>query len=1153
MKRKRLMAWMVMMTLLLSILGGGQIVWADDAPIISTTSVLKNGVANQVIDITLENGMFVTDVNSLTYWLIHSNNALSLNTTVTRVDDTHAKITVREALVSGNIEIRFHAAAFTSDTNTYSNLIYVNIPSAGALAMSPDNLPIQSRASESFSQTFFVTGGEGAKTLTLENSTLPSNFSLLNEYGSQGTLRGEFAKDSAGKEYTFKIRVTDDLGAILERDYTLKVNELFATDDGFIFNGEAVVGYSGSASAIVIPSVINERPVMRIGLEAFKMNQTITSVIIPEGVTHIGDSAFMECSQLKTIKFPDTLLSIGALAFNSNNSMTNTIIPASVKVIGGAAFSWRNYSVAQGVFLFMGEAPAIEDFTFDNNVAVKIYYPVNAKDYKTPWGVRKMVPYDPAATYTLTYNGNDSTEGTVPEALTGLRTMDSTTLQGNVGNLSKPGFRFVGWNTLADGKGTKYKGGNLIFGQTENITLYAQMAPLYTVNIGAIEGGRVTVDKTTALSNEWVTLQLAPNEGQRYKQDSISFKDSSGSPVSVLWDLSVDFAQIYFLMPKTDITVALAFESVPTNLVTVVSGTGGGSFVEKSAVNITADPAPRGQVFDKWITDDGITFADTNASSTSFIMPAKAVTVTAVYKNVVPNPNKPAIKLAGFMDLFVGEPVSISIPVLGENPMTWSISSGALPSGLILSADGSVSGTPTIVGTSTFTLKAINSVGEDLKSYSIVVKNKVTPSNPGGGSSAGSQPSTPVVTIPVVAIPLAAPELGSVTIATATIAKMDTSGKAMATVTEAQITDAVKKAVEEANKKGKGIKAKLEIQVNGAADAKSVETSFPKAAYAAMSDGQVDALTIVTPIATMTFDEDSLSTIAKGSTEDVKITVSQVDSSTLSEETKKSVGDKPVFNFNVTSGGKTISQFGGIVKVSIPYTPKLGEVNHGIVIYYINAKGTLEMVSNCAYDPVTGMIEFNTNHFSLFAVGYHPVTFADVAPESWYNNPVCFIAARGITNGNGVGRFDPNGSLTRSQLLVMVMRAYGISPDLSGTANFTDAGNTYYTGYLAAAKRLGISAGIGNNLFAPDKAITRQEMAKLLQNTLEYLNQVPDTFQGEALKDYTDAVKIADWAKDPMSLFVSIGAIKGDKGVLSPTRITTRAEMALALYELMTR
>ena len=115
---------------------------------------------------------------------------------------------------------------------------------------------------------------------------------------------------------------------------------------------------------------------------------------------------------------------------------------------------------------------------------------------------------------------------------------------------------------------------------------------------------------------------------------------------------------------------------------------------------------------------------------------------------------------------------------------------------------------------------------------------------------------------------------------------------------------------------------------------------------------------------------------------------------------------------------------------------------------------------------------FTTNHFSEYAVGYNKVSFSDVKTGAWYENAVDFAAARGIVTGTGNGNYSPDGNLTRAQLLVMLMRAYGIEPDTDLSGNFSDAGDTYYTGYLAAAKRLGITEGLGNNLYAPDKQIT---------------------------------------------------------------------------------
>ena len=128
----------------------------------------------------------------------------------------------------------------------------------------------------------------------------------------------------------------------------------------------------------------------------------------------------------------------------------------------------------------------------------------------------------------------------------------------------------------------------------------------------------------------------------------------------------------------------------------------------------------------------------------------------------------------------------------------------------------------------------------------------------------------------------------------------------------------------------------------------------------------------------------------------------------------------------------------------------------------------------------------------------------------------------------------------------MLMRAYEIAPDTDLENNFSDAGDTWYTGWLAEAKRLEISAGVGNNLFAPEKEITRQEMFTLLYNALNVIGQLPAGTAGNPLSSFDDAVQIAPWAKDAMALFAETGS----GGRIYPTDAATRAETAQLLYNL---
>lgn len=319
-------------------------------------------------------------------------------------------------------------------------------------------------------------------------------------------------------------------------------------------------------------------------------------------------------------------------------------------------------------------------------------------------------------------------------------------------------------------------------------------------------------------------------------------------------------------------------------------------------------------------------------------------------------------------------------------------------------------------------------------------------------------------------------------------------------------------------------------------------------------DGQ-STLTINTGAGNITIPSDMLTGAAGNSGSKAEITIGQGDKSVLPDKVKASIGDKPLISLTLSIDGKQTAWHNphAPVTVSIPYTPTPAELLNpdSIVIWYIDGAGKVITIPNGRFDPATGMVTFATNHFSNYAAAYNPVSFNDIKSGSWYYQAVSFIAAREITAGTGSDSYSPGKTLTRGEFLVMMLRAYGIAPELSPADNFADAGDCYFTGYLAAARHLGVSSGIGDNMFAPDKEITRQEMITLLYNALKVIGQLPQSDSGKKLSEFTDAGRIATWAHDALALFVGTGVIEGSSGSLNPSGIATRAEMAQLLYRLL--
>ena len=106
-------------------------------------------------------------------------------------------------------------------------------------------------------------------------------------------------------------------------------------EDGVTSIGDSAFSYCSSLTNITIPDSVTS-----IGDSAFSGCWDLTSITIPDSVTTIGESAFYGCSSLTSITIPNSVTSIGAYAFSSCRSLTSITIPDSVTSIGNSSFSY---------------------------------------------------------------------------------------------------------------------------------------------------------------------------------------------------------------------------------------------------------------------------------------------------------------------------------------------------------------------------------------------------------------------------------------------------------------------------------------------------------------------------------------------------------------------------------------------------------------------------------------------------------------------------------------------------------------------------------------------------------------------------------------------------------------------------------------------
>ena len=174
--------------------------------------------------------------------------------------------------------------------------------------------------------------------------------------------------------------------------------------------------------------------------------------------------------------------------------------------------------------------------------------------------------------------------------------------------------------------------------------------------------------------------------------------------------------------------------------------------------------------------------------------------------------------------------------------------------------------------------------------------------------------------------------------------------------------------------------------------------------------------------------------------------------------------------------------------------------------------------------------------------------FDDVAAEAWYAPAVDYVKYGRLMYGTGSNLFQPDAQMTRAMLAQVLYELEG-APSVKGlSCPFTDVGGSWYTDAVIWAYNAGVVAGVSATQFAPNEALTREQMVTML---FGYAGR-EETLSGSdgALAAYQDQASVSDWARAAMAWAVSSGVISGTSATtLSPQKVGTRAEVATVLMQ----
>ncbi|OCT13070.1 hypothetical protein A8709_20160 [Paenibacillus pectinilyticus] len=445
------------------------------------------------------------------------------------------------------------------------------------------------------------------------------------------------------------------------------------------------------------------------------------------------------------------------------------------------------------------------------------------------------------------------------------------------------------------------------------------------------------------------------------------------------------------------------------------------------------------------------------------------------------------------------------------------------------------------VGSNTVTV-VVTAQDLSTKTYKITVNRDSS-----SGSGTGTLPAAPESTSTV--------EKGNTAVTTTTDVKstLDSAGKATASLTSKQVTDALAKV---ADSQTVGKDSVLEIKTVVDSAAKEAVVSLPTEAFALIAGSKTDTLTLSAGLGKLSLDKQAIGAVqaaATSGTVDISIRKADLQAVTQNwtpaakEALATAVNGRPVFDFTITAGGTKVSTFnGGSVEVQVPYKPSANEDPNAIVAYYIADNGELVKVTNSHYDAATGSLVFHVSHFSRYAVGYSPATFRDTA-ESFAKSYITYLAARNIINGTADGVFTPKAQISRADFTLMLARMAGVKLDAYKASSFSDVkADSYYAQSVQWASDNGLTSGVRAGEFAPGANITREQMVTMIARFAKLQKiSLPQTTAAAA---FADAAEIPAFAVDAAKAMQQAGIISGKSGnTFAPKDFASREEAAKML------
>ena len=649
-------------------------------------------------------------------------------------------------------------------------------------------------------------------------------------------------------------------------------------------------------------------------------------------------------------------------------------------------------------------------------------------------------------------------------------------------------------------------------------------------------GGNVTANRVGAMIRAGGSITI---DGMITAPAYIEFNDNAPTTIDDNLPVTTNVGYRTYSDGKSTVWIGRVGDSAPAYLLTVVSGTGGGTYAVGAQVPITANPPVQGKLFDKWTTSNGGSFEDANSASTTFTMPSNPVTITATYKDEPIETYTLTVKGSYAENSGAGKYAAgtkVSIHAGSRNNYSFA---GWTTSGQGSFTNANSASTTFIMPNSNTTVTAnwkYNSGG-----------GESTGGGGGYGSSSGGS-STESPTTQTTILPEKKPDQ-PVTVAALVTVTAEEKGHANTIISHKLITDAINKAQSYAKEQGKtknGISTELSLTLPK--DTGSLGITLTQGALDKLVNTGVKSFKINGYPVTISFDEKALEEINNQREGNVTIEIKPVQD--LNTAAEKVIGKRPVYNITISylKDGKPIlisDLNGGIATITIQYKPDKNEAVGYLYGAYVNERGNANLIDGSAYDINEGEMIISTSYILNHGVGYKEPSskFIDIE-NHWAKESIDYVVARALLTGTSETTFAPNMAMTRGMLVTALGRLAGVDEKAYDTNSFIDVNvDSPFRPYIEWAYKKDIVKGIGNQRFAPNRAITREEIAVIFVNYAKATGyRLPIIRE---VTTYADTTNIGSYYQPAVKAMQQAGIMIGDtKNQFNPKKSATRAEVS---------